>query len=158
MYVERDKDPNIIDNIIPTKITKIQNLGYVAKLNNDKTEILNIYLDRKTAAKLNGYQSLSALDNPVKNNTITNNHYYMLYDNCDKELIDKFEEKNGSPLLYKNGIGQYDLNQQLVREFVCKYDCIRELKMSDKTLTKSLLNNIPYNNFYYKEIGEKLFM
>ena len=30
------------------------------------------------------------------------------------------------------------------------YDCIRELKMSDKTLAKSLLNNIPYNNYYYK--------
>ena len=45
----------------------------------NKTEILNVYLDRKTAAKLNGYKSLSALDNPVKKNTITNNHYYMLY-------------------------------------------------------------------------------
>ena len=80
----------------------------------------------------------------------------MLYDNCDIELIDKFEEKNSQPLLYKNGIGQYDLNHKLVREFACKYDCIRELKMSDKTLTKSLLNNIPYNNFYYKELGSKL--
>ena len=73
-------------------------------------------------------------------------------------LIDKFEEKNGSPLLYKNGVGQFDLNLVLAREFACKYDCIRELKMSDKTLAKSLLNNIPYNNFYYKELGDKLFM
>lgn len=158
LLVERNLDPTIIHEIQPTKQTTPQNVGYIAKLNAYKSEILNVYLDRKTAAKLNGYQSLSALDNPVKNGTITNNHYYMLYDNCDKELIDKFEEKNGQPLLYKNGIGQYDLNHKLVREFSCKYDCIRELKMSDKTLTKSLLNNIPYNNFYYKELGEKLFM
>ena len=156
LLVERNLDPNIIYSIQPTKQIQCQNIGYIAKLNADKTEILNVYLDRKTAAKLNGYQSLSALDNPVKNNTITNNHYYMLYDNCDVELVDNFEGKNGQPLLYKNGIGQYDLNLALVREFVCKYDCIRELKMSDKTLTKCLLNNIPYNNYYYKEIGEKL--
>ena len=158
LLVERNLDPTIIHEIQPTKQTTPQNVGYIAKLNATKSEILNVYLDRKTAAKLNGYQSLSALDNPVKNNTITNNHYYMLYDNCDTELIDKFEEKNGQPLLYKNGIGQYDLNKQLTREFVCKYDCIRELKMSDKTLTKSLLNNIPYNKYYYKELGAKLFI
>jgi phage anti-repressor protein len=154
--VERNLDPNIIHSIQPTKQTKSQNLGYIAKLNNTKTQILNVYLDRKTAAKLNGYQSLSALDNHVKNNTITNNCYYMLYDNCDTKLIKEFEEKNGQPILYKNGVGQYDLNGQLVKEFTCKYDCIRELKMSDKTLTKAILNNIPYNNYYYKELGDKL--
>ena len=158
LLVERNLDPNIIHEIQPTKQTQSQNVGYIAKLNADKSEILNVYLDRKTAAKLNGYQSLSALDNPVKNNTITNNHYYMLYDNCDTELVDNFTEKNGHPLLYKNGIGQYDLSIVLVREFACKYDCIRELKMSDKTLAKSLLNNIPYNNYYYKELGAKLFL
>jgi hypothetical protein len=41
-------------------------------------------------------------------------------------------------LLYKNGVGQYDLDNNLVNEFTCKYDCIRELKMSDKSLTKAL--------------------
>jgi len=155
--VERNLDPNIIHSIQPTKQTKSQNLGYIAKLNNTKTQILNVYLYRKTAAKLNGYQSLSALDNHVKNNTITNNCYYMLYDNCDTKLIEEFEEKNGQPILYKNGVGQYDLNGQLVKEFTCKYDCIRELKMSDKTLTKAISNNIPYNNYYYKELGSKLY-
>ena len=157
LLVERNLDPNIIHEIQPTKQTTSQNVGYIAKLNANKTEILNVYLDRKTAARLNGYKSLSALDNPVKKNTITNNHYYMLYNNCDTELIDTFESKNGAPiLLYKNGIGQYDLTQQLVREFSCKYDCIRELKMSDKTLAKSLSNNIPFNKYYYKELGCKL--
>jgi phage anti-repressor protein len=156
LLVERNLDANIIHSIEPTKETKVQNLGYVAKLNSDKTEILNVYLDRKTASQLNGYQSSSALDNPVKNNTLTNGHYYILYDNCEQELVDKFEEQHGQPLLYKNGIGQYDLNNNLIREFTCKYDCIRELKMSDKTLAKSLTNNIPYNDYYYKELGSKL--
>lgn len=156
LLVERNLDSNIIHSIQPTKQTKVQNLGYIAKLNANKSEILNVYLDRKTAAQLNGYQSPSALDNPVKNNTLTNGHYYTLYDNCEEELIQNFEEKNGSPLLYKNGLGQYDMNHNLIREFTCKYDCIRELKMSDKTLAKALQNNVPYNNYYYKELGSKL--
>ena len=156
LLVERNLDPNIIYNIQPTKETKVKSLGYIAKLNSDKTGILNVYLDRKTASQLNGYQSSSALDNPVKNNTITNGHYYTLYDNCEEELINDFEDKNGTPLLYKNGIGQYDLNNNLVKEFSCKYDAIRELKISDKTLAKALINNVPYNNYYYKELGSKL--
>jgi len=154
--VERNLDANIIYDIKPTKETKVQNLGYIAKLNCDKSEIINVYIDRKTAAQLNGYQNISALDNPVKNNTLTNGHYYMLYDNCNDELISKFEELYGEPLLYKNGIGQFDLNDMLIREFSCKYDVIRELKISDKTLSKALQNNIPYNDFYFKELGSKL--
>jgi len=158
LLVERVLDPNIIHSIEPTKVTKQQNIGYIAKLNADKSQIINVYLDRKTAAQLNGYQSSSALDNPVKNGTIANGHYYMLYNNCDEELICDFEEKNGSLLLYKNGIGQFDNENNMTKEFSCKYDCIRELKMSDKTLTKSIEKNIAYNGFRYKEIGSKLSM
>jgi len=155
-FVDRSLDPNIIHNILPTKQTKIQNLGYIAKLNTEKNKILNVYLDRKTAAIHNGYASSSALDTPVKNASVTNGHYYFLYNNCSQELIDNFEEKYGEPVLYKDGIGQYTNENQLVKEFICKYDCIKQLKMSDKTLTKALDNNILYNNFFFSRIGCKV--
>lgn len=158
LLVERNLDPNVIYSIEPTKETKTQNLGYIAKLDTNKSEIINVYLDRKTAAQMNGYQSSSALDNPVKNGTITNSYYYILYNNCNEDLICEFEEKNGSPLLYKNGVGQFDLNGNMTNEYSCKYDCIKELKMSDKTLAKCINKGISYNGFYYKEIGEKLFI
>jgi hypothetical protein len=154
--VERNLDPNIIHSLEQTKETKVQNLGYIAKLNIDKTQILNVYLDRKTASQQNGFESSSALDNPVKNGTIINNQYYTLYDKCEADLINNFEAEYEKPLLYKNGVGQYDLDNNLVNEFACKYDCIRELKMSDKTLAKALDKNIQYNGFYYKSIGNKL--
>jgi len=158
LLVERNLDPNIIYEIQPTKETKVQNLGYIAQLDKDKTKIVNVYIDRKTAANFNGYESSSALDNPVKNNSLANGFYYMLYNNCDDELTTNFEEINGTPMLYKNGVGQYDTNSNLVKEFECKYDCIKSLAISDKTLTKALTKNIPYNGHYYKEIGEKLKM
>ena len=140
----------------PTKATKNQNLGYIAKLDANKTEILNVYLDRKTAAIQNSYPTHASLDNPVKNGTISNGHYYILYESCDEELKSLFEEKNGVPLLYKNGVGQFDSNGSLLNEFICKYDCIRTLKISDKTLTKALDKNIAYNNTYFKTLGTKL--
>ena len=144
-------------NIYPTRLTNAQNLGYVAQINKEQTEITNVYIDRKTAALLNGYESSSALDNPVKNYTLAKGFYYKLYDNCEEELRDNFEVKIGKPvLLYKNGVGQFDLQNKEIRLFSCKYDCLKSLSMSDKTLTKALDKNIPYNGFYYKNIGEKL--
>jgi hypothetical protein len=73
-------------------------------------------------------------------------------------LRENFETNFGEPLLYKNGVGQFDLQDNLIREFSCKYDCIKSLSMSDKTLAKALNKNIPYNNFYFKELGSKLKM
>ena len=156
LLVDRDLDPNIIHYITPTKQTKIQSLGYIAQLNSDKTKITNVYLDRKTAAHFNGYETSSALDNLVKNFTLTKGFYYRLYDDCDITLREEFEEKNGEPLLYKNGVGQFDEQNNLIREFSCKYDCIKSLSMSDKTLAKALEKNISYNGFFFKDIGAKL--
>jgi prophage antirepressor-like protein len=157
LLVERNLDPNIINNISPTKQTRSQNTGYIAQINKEQTEIVNVFIDRKTAAIENGFESSSALDNPVKNFTLTKGFYYKLYEDCENDLREIFEEKNNSsPLLYKNGIGQYDSENNLVNTFVCKYDCIKSLKMSDKTLAKALDKNIQYNGFYYKSIGNKV--
>jgi hypothetical protein len=157
LLVERDLDPSILHgDISPTKQTKVQNLGYIAKLNQEKTEIINVYLDRKTAALNNGYESSAALDNPVKNFTISKGFYYHLYQDCGEDLCNDFENKYGKPLLYKDGVGQYNLENHLVREFACKYDCIKGLSISDKTLAKALEKNIAYQGFYYKLLGSKL--
>ena len=156
LLVDRELDPSIIHHIHLTKPTKSQNIGYIAKLNKEKTKIVNVYLDRKIASHLNGYSSFSALDNHVKKSSLTKGFYYMLYDQCDKSLKESFETIYGVPLLYKNGVGQYNPENNLVREFICKYDCIKSLSMSDKTLTKALDKNILYNGFYYKSLNSKL--
>jgi hypothetical protein len=155
--VDRELDPNVLYNLQPTVKTRPQNLGYIAKLNTDKSQIFNVYLDRKTAALSNGYDSSSALDTPVKKNTLSRGHYYVLYDKCDDELREEFERRNkAEPVLYKDGVGQFDAHNKMTKEFICKYDCLKQLKMSDKTLAKALDKNIAYNGFYYKTIGSKI--
>ena len=72
------------------------------------------------------------------------------------ELRNNFENNYGIPILYKNGIGQYDKDNKLVKEFICKNFCCKSIGISDKSLNKSLEKNIMYNNFYYKHLSEKL--
>jgi hypothetical protein len=156
MFVDRDSDPNIIVNIQPTKHTKMQNLGYIAKLDETKTAILNVYLDRKTAAIQNGYASHSALDTPVKNETLTNGNYYMLYEKCGDALKTEFVKNNGEPILYKEGVGQYDGDGNLSQEFPSKYNVLQKLHMSDKTLAKVLDKNVAYHGLFYNSLGPKV--
>jgi prophage antirepressor-like protein len=157
--VDRNLDATVLTEIEQTKPTIQKNPGYIAKLNQTKTEILNVYLDRKTAAINNGYESTSALDIPVKQFKVSRGHYYLLYDSCDENLKQDFETKYGEPLLYKDGVGQFDANNnQLSQSFACKYDCIKILKMSDKTLAKALDKGEAYNGHYYRQIGTKLQM
>ena len=156
LFVDRELDPNVIHAISPTKQTKIQSIGYIAQINKEKTEIVNVFLDRKMAAIKNGYESSSALDNPVKNFTLTKGHFFKLYDDCEEDLKTSFELKHGQPILYKNGIGQFDSSNKLIKEFSCKYDCIQKIKMSDKTLAKALTKNKPYNGFYFRELTPRI--
>lgn len=156
LYVDRELEPNTIYSIIPTKQTKIQHNDYIVKLNQEKTEILNIYLDRKSACISNSYKSDSSLDEPVKSGSLYKGFYYILYNDCSDELKNKFIEKNGEPILYKDGICQYDSDGKLIREFICKNNCCKSLGISDKSLRKALEKNIMYNNYYYKHLGSKL--
>ena len=72
-------------------------------------------------------------------------------------LNTKFITKNNNkePILYKNGVGQYDPENNLIQEFICKYDCIKTLHISDKTLEKALTKSILYNGNYFKYLGCK---
>lgn len=161
LLVERTLDPEVIHTIQPTKITKVQNLGYIAKLNNDKTKILNVYIDRKTASQLNGYNSSCSLDEIVKKSKLSNNYYYILYSECEEHLKNEFKNSkniNGTLLLYKDGIGKFDSNNNLITEFTSKYDCITKEEFGTKTMNKILYNNIMYKNYYYKHLESKLYI
>jgi hypothetical protein len=126
-------------------------------LNAAKTEILNVYIDRKTAATNNNFP-FSSFDTIVKNESLANGHYYFLYDSCDADLISKYEDEKGEPLLYKDGVGQFDAQGKMVKEYVCKYDCIKQMKMSDKSLAKVLDTPNLYNGFCFRRIGSKTFI
>ena len=73
-----------------------------------------------------------------------------------QNLIENFEKKHGEPLLYKDGLGQYTHENKLIKEYICKYYCCQELKISDRTLNKAIDNNMLYNNYYFRKIGSKL--
>ena len=154
-FVDRELDASKLENIAPSKVSKQYKQGYIAKMTADGSEILNVYIDRKTAAMINGYDSWSALDTPVKKGTVTKGHIYKLFEECENK--ESFIQKHGKePLLYKNGFGTFDSSGKMVREYACRYDCIRFEKISDRTIAKAIEKNVPYKDMYFRDLGEKL--
>jgi len=105
---------------------------------------------------MNGY-SIGGLYNAVKHGTISQGHYYKLFGLCNENIANKFREKYGKDvLLYKDGVGIYNQHDELLKEYKCKYDCIKTERISDKTLAKSMTQNKAYNGFRYKELPSRL--
>jgi hypothetical protein len=154
-FVDRELDASRLENVAPSKVSKQYKQGYIAKLTADGSEILNVYIDRKTAAMMNGYDSWSALDTPVKKGTVTKGYIYKLFEECENK--ESFIQKHGKePLLYKNGFGIFDSTGKMVHEYACRYDCIRFEKISDKTIAKAIEKNVPYKDMYFRDLGEKV--
>lgn len=85
-----------------------------------------------------------------------NSQYYILYEQCDNILKQNFEKINGKPLLYKNGVGQFDDTDKLIKDFASKEDCFRKSNISRALLNKLIKENIVHNGFIYKYIGKKI--
>ncbi|NBU33736.1 hypothetical protein EB118_06120 [bacterium] len=159
VFVDRDNNPNVVVDVHPTKhLQKKQNVGYIAKLNNEKTEILNVYLDRKTASIQNKFGSVAYLDYFVKQRKAVNQNYYVLYDTISEDLQKAFLAKLGKEriVLYKNGIGQFDQSGVLINEFRSIHDCQTTLNVGNKSLSKALATGKAYNGYTYKHLQEKV--
>jgi len=155
LFVDRELDALRLENVAPSKAAKQYKQGYIAKMTADGSEILNVYIDRKTAAMMNGYDSWSALDTPVKNGTVTKGHVYKLFEECENK--ESFIQKHGKePLLYKNGFGIFDSTGNMIHEYACRYDCIRSQKISDKTIAKAMEKNVSYKEMHFRDLGEKV--
>jgi prophage antirepressor-like protein len=142
MFINRDENIKMLD-IQPTNIyEEIKCVGYIAKLNPDKTEIINVYISMQEAVKTNG-------------KIPRNSQCYILYEQCDNILKENFEKINGKPLLYQNGVGQFDNTDKLIKDFASKEDCYRKVNISRALLNKLIKENIGKNGFIYKYIGKK---
>jgi phage anti-repressor protein len=159
-WIHLDETTTDSCSIEPTRSKKFeQDTGYVAKLNKTKDKILAVYLDGQKASIENGYKSCAYLDHYIKNTKLVDGVYYVRYKSCDENLKKDFLQRTGNKeiVLYKtNGIGVYDLEKKLIKEFKSKHDCISNTDIGNKSITRALNTGESYNNYYYKNLHNKI--
>jgi phage anti-repressor protein len=92
-YVEEGDDPKI-SKAKPTTESKTQNSDIILQLNDTKTEILDSFSTKKELKKKLGIGA-EKLKKIIQNGTKFNNHYFVLYSDCPKLLLDNY---NGSTI------------------------------------------------------------
>lgn len=91
-YVNKDEDPNI-SKILPTVECKTRKhiIDTILKLNHTKTEILDSYSTKDILSK-ELKNSIKKIRKIIENNELYNNNYYIEYNKCPKELLDKYDK------------------------------------------------------------------
>jgi prophage antirepressor-like protein len=157
--IERDLDPDDLSSVQVTKrLSKEYNLGYIAKTNLDKSQVVSVYLDRKTASMCNNYNSVAHLDNYVKNSKECDGYFYILFEKLSEEVKNEFLNRHNivELCLYKSGIGKFTENGELLSEFRSKHHLQQELKIGEKSLNKALATGKSYNGYFYRILEEKV--
>jgi phage anti-repressor protein len=155
--VDRNLDINTIYNIGETKVISTQNTGYVAKLDINKTEILDLYENQLIATKENGYGSRKTISDAIKNFTVTKNHYYQLYKNVDKKLREDYEQKHGKPLFEVVGFEKICAKRnERIAFYSTRNELVKQEHISNATLKRCIETGENYYGFYYREICDKI--
>jgi prophage antirepressor-like protein len=116
----------------------------VLRLNKDKTEILDTFPTKKLVALFLNVDS-NSVKKIIDNQKIVNNNYYILYTDCSKELLDKY---NKPISFYSNhtSIKIKQINPVSKQEIIFNSisDASKQYGINIQTITKCIKNKTPY--------------
>jgi prophage antirepressor-like protein len=155
---------NIIDHNIEDKPYKIPETVKVfttrrdllARLNLDKTKILEVYPSQKHAAIAMKHNSPSAICKALKLETLSQGHYWKFYDDCDERLKNDYIQNGGIiPEVAKTISGAKSIKQidYETKKVIQTYSTIKDVQVkyniSRASLKSAIENKSPHNGFYW---------
>lgn len=149
-FVEKGEDPNISNTVPTTILKKNPKVGTVLQLNETKTKILRSFFTKiqlSTELKINKPKLNKIIENDVKHN----GHYYVLIQNCPKNLL---EDYNGSTVRIVNTKLIKQINPITKEEII--FNSITEISVklgfSQKSIRKAIRTNIMYGGSMWKYV------
>jgi len=114
--------------------------GFVAMLNLDRNQILQVFCDQKAAAHDRKFRGCAAISAAIKRDSQSGGHYFRMWHDCDQALKDDFLAR-GNTLPNKrvkaNGMPVQQLHPTtgtVIREFSCITDVIKVMRVSRKSI------------------------
>jgi hypothetical protein len=154
-YVEKDADDKV-SHAKPTVESKSINADVILKLDNAKTKILESYPTKKEAIKNLGI-TMEKLNKIIQNGDKIYNYYLVLYSNCPKTLLDKFEGSTIRKVNAANSLGPIIRVDPITKDEVI-FNTFEEidnrLGFRRPTIKKAIDNKILWGGFLWK-YGQK---
>ena len=152
--IEKTSDPTIEMQIPATKQIVSQKHDYIALLNLDKNEILNVFAEQKDFAE--HYRiSHAAVCCAIKRKSRTQGGYIMFYSDVDEELRKNYELYHDLPIK-SNSKNNKKIQQlhPLTKAVIKTYETINDVILETQSSRLSLMNAIstqqPFKNYCWQ--------
>ena len=154
IFVKQDEEPPA--EIPPTISNKAASteVKFIAMINPQKTAIVKVFPTQKDAAEYCNF-STTGFTRAIKQGSISANHYWNYFDECDESLRTDFLANNKLPdkHVFTKGtqIKQIDPRTGIVlKVHASKRDVVKQFQMSQTTLTKNIADGTIYNGYIWK--------
>jgi hypothetical protein len=149
-----DPKPNNVKLIGETAITQSRKAGFVAMLNEEKNQVIKVFVAQKDAADSIGQQS-SAMCVAIKYDRILSNHYWCFWDNVPNSLQTEYLINNVLPEKKANVRGSKiqlinPNTNEVVQTFTSISEAQKKLSVSPKTIKLYSMNGEVYNGYKWK--------
>ena len=150
--IPRNEDPTTEKHIPQTREILTHNKDFIALINLDKTEILNVFVEQKEFAQT-FHLSNSAVCSAIKRGSRTQGGYIMFYHKVDEKLREEYELYHDLPEISSDKKNAKKINQinpisgEIIKTFNSINDVILEIQCSRTSLMETIENNKPFKNF-----------
>ena len=155
-FVKKDEDPNISKALPTTNFKyKIPIRSTILKINSTKTEIIDSFYTKEFLWKELKISKLK-LRKITENNELYDNHYYIEYNKCSNELLEKYK-KPVNRVIYSNSKTIKQINP--ISKEVIIFNTLNEIYIKYGFSTSTIINAINDKNvhggflweYYHKE-------
>lgn len=158
MKLDRDLPDDTIQELPPTKETPLVKIGFVAMLNMEKTKIIEVFPDHKSAAANRKFKSGAPITRAVNCGTQSGGHYFQMWFDCSPELKEEYLSRAELPdkLITSCSIPiekRNALTNKVIKTYSSITDVIKEHQLSRMSLKKAIEFEYVLHGFRWKYVA-----
>lgn len=143
MYLDRTLPDDTVQEIGESVKVNTPKNAFVAMLDIDKTRIVAVYQNQKSAAAARKLKSSSAIYQSIMRGNLSSGHYFKYYEDCSDELKQEFLNSGGTlPDAHINkGVSVkqvHHITGDIVKEYPSILDAQKHFQISSKCIKKAI--------------------
>lgn len=153
--LERSLPDDTFQDIGETSENACQRHGYVAMINLNKTEIMNVFCDQKAAAEDRQFKGIGAISSAIKKGTKSGGFYFSMWYDCSEDLKSKYLETNALPMprILVNGKPVeklHPITKDVVQKFASTAHVIKTMRIARASLNKAIEHKYILKGYYWR--------
>jgi len=143
LFLDRDLPDDTVQDIGESVKVNTPKNAFVAMLDIEKANIVQVFQNQKTAADARKLKSSSAIYQSIVRGNLSSGHYFQYYDDCSDELKNSYLERGGVlPETHVNkGVVIKQINHitgDIIKEFTSILEVQKHFQVSSKCIKKAI--------------------